>query len=1104
MTITSRLQPPRFNDIRPIDADEVLYSGSDDDYYDSPTERRRQYEIQKQRFLQGRSLTIISAQLRGPFTKQSGWKNPWLGKSKDINATNHAATDPTAKSSPLNRLNSAVGCVSGSPSKNNAHESNGGGVAVASHKLDSLMRSGSYHRLSSISSNSYGATVNLYMDGAAWNRVQAWRIDVATKAELVEELQATVTPGAKPLAQTISRSKRPASSELLRNALAKKRRFSGRGQSVGYPTSTAGQNHSPTTEHREGSDTIFSTPAIQPLKRRRASSNYLSEAALDSSVAGQTSVSRAGQKTASPAGDFVVENGYSTPTRVAIARAEVVNIPSTPGQPSGIVPRASGSGRSPLRPNSMKINAMINIEGLTQDSGKSHVLQEAIPLDPSVKVNEAQEESAIDFCSQADRSFQYRSKASKANKRHDMIEARQKASQPSFPSEIDLEDSGSKPVEVPNKASKATYHHNALTQQDRSAPLQEASSSSITTDGTNIMIEEAAEATNLGIDGPTLIPTSSAPSQQQAAPSSTSRSSKGVEAEANMRQEASDYKSCAQLEHKSVAMPNTFFDKRIKTLLRGAPIKVGLSQGVLPLQIPEDDARTSKQNSKDSMVAVLPPTSLPQLGSRVDPGGEVNSDEQPSSQDQGTSIKPSTSPECRAFLPSPRHQSPWTKKPIHITCPTPSPQLQLPSQQAHTTEPVRSGVDETTRDCNPVATSVQQSPWTKDNFLPTTGIGAVMPSVLVSNCATEVIQDTEAVELTTIRNPWVSDERPGEKIYSSGSGAPLPTSPQRLRHDSGVASSPISTKQSPLPPKAATMTGDGTTTKQVLPSTPTQQSSLPTPDLTSSLKSFRDFMSPSPEPRRWSRPVQSPKAGNDQVSRRKSALSKSWKGAAKRARLRVSFALPGEDARSSPVSNTDPDGTLEGAELPDREATSPSLVRQATIQAPSRRASSPPLELSQSELPAEGTRFSKFFQTQARKGPQVRRGAKYKPLLPSASQQTCGSPEPDAMAEAFIEADRTRREENDGGAYSREPPEEEEREEEHASYAEPMSAQEEEIDDVTAVLDNLGDFLNSFDVDAELEKARREKQQRERPQEMGLGFPSTQDQLEIMGAGVWD
>jgi hypothetical protein len=105
------------------------------------------------------------------------------------------------------------------------------------------------------------------------------------------------------------------------------------------------------------------------------------------------------------------------------------------------------------------------------------------------------------------------------------------------------------------------------------------------------------------------------------------------------------------------------------------------------------------------------------------------------------------------------------------------------------------------------------------------------------------------------------------------------------------------------------------------------------------------------------------------------------------------------------------------------------------------------------------------------------------------------------MAEAFIEADRTLREQDDhieidnGDGHQ---------EEAMTMDSGDQDAEDEEMDDVTAVVQNLGDFLNSFDVDAELALARREERQRQKPQEMGMYFPSTQDQAEILGAGVWD
>ncbi|KAL2116346.1 hypothetical protein VTJ04DRAFT_8513 [Mycothermus thermophilus] len=60
------------------DPDDIIYHGSDDEAYDSPSERRARYEMHARRFLQGQPIVILSASLRGPFDKESGWVNPWI------------------------------------------------------------------------------------------------------------------------------------------------------------------------------------------------------------------------------------------------------------------------------------------------------------------------------------------------------------------------------------------------------------------------------------------------------------------------------------------------------------------------------------------------------------------------------------------------------------------------------------------------------------------------------------------------------------------------------------------------------------------------------------------------------------------------------------------------------------------------------------------------------------------------------------------------------------------------------------------------------------------------------------------------------------------
>ncbi|OAQ88948.1 hypothetical protein VFPFJ_07413 [Purpureocillium lilacinum] len=64
------------------DVDDIYYHGSEDEDYDSPTTRRQRYEAAGQRFLDGSVPFLLSASLQGPFDKESGWTNPWRSKQR--------------------------------------------------------------------------------------------------------------------------------------------------------------------------------------------------------------------------------------------------------------------------------------------------------------------------------------------------------------------------------------------------------------------------------------------------------------------------------------------------------------------------------------------------------------------------------------------------------------------------------------------------------------------------------------------------------------------------------------------------------------------------------------------------------------------------------------------------------------------------------------------------------------------------------------------------------------------------------------------------------------------------------------------------------------
>jgi hypothetical protein len=87
----------------PQTKDDILCPGSDDEAYDSPTERRTRCEAQARRFLDGKPVFLLSASLRGPFDRESGWVNPWRSKSTPASRTKPALRKRSSAQTRSNR-----------------------------------------------------------------------------------------------------------------------------------------------------------------------------------------------------------------------------------------------------------------------------------------------------------------------------------------------------------------------------------------------------------------------------------------------------------------------------------------------------------------------------------------------------------------------------------------------------------------------------------------------------------------------------------------------------------------------------------------------------------------------------------------------------------------------------------------------------------------------------------------------------------------------------------------------------------------------------------------------------------------------------------------
>ncbi|KAK9800970.1 hypothetical protein AB5N19_00979 [Seiridium cardinale] len=248
------------------------------------------------------------------------------------------------------------------------------------------------------------------------------------------------------------------------------------------------------------------------------------------------------------------------------------------------------------------------------------------------------------------------------------------------------------------------------------------------------------------------------------------------------------------------------------------------------------------------------------------------------------------------------------------------------------------------------------------------------------------------------------------------------------------------------------------------PATPLQTDGRQrTPEPNFSIKSFATFNTPSPKRRRISKHLRlsgnrlpstqmlADAANNNPWNSVRSSLRSSVRS---RSHLRVSFALlPGEDSDN---------------DAPER---SPHSTTKTV-------ASPPPLSMLDAEDGDVSDHFHKHFDAVKQKTTNDKINTKFRfesRLLPSESQQKPLSPEVGMMARAFKEADEQHKLRSSSGPdIMMDEPQDEVNDEHEAGPQSPWrnENQGQGTDDVTAVLQNLDDFLNPrWDVEAEMDKA---------------------------------
>ncbi|KAJ4411620.1 hypothetical protein N0V82_008989 [Gnomoniopsis sp. IMI 355080] len=287
--------------------------------------------------------------------------------------------------------------------------------------------------------------------------------------------------------------------------------------------------------------------------------------------------------------------------------------------------------------------------------------------------------------------------------------------------------------------------------------------------------------------------------------------------------------------------------------------------------------------------------------------------------------------------------------------------------------------------------------------------------------------------------------------------------------------------------------------------TPWAGDRLPSPDFSLSLKKFSDFMIPSPSKKRAS--------SDGSILRGLGSASRRLVGTPipSKPKRRVTFApLPGEEQPVPALESRDNEIYVEeDLSYFDSKGNKTASIRITRSQ--TRAASPPPSECDTANadvLPDHDDKFAKHFEAMSKRkmGPP-RRSQR---LLPSESQQTDGSQPIDAMAEAFIQASQTRQKTSELAEAVDDNARLFQSSSEKTNSPMIMDATEQQenidpVDDVSAVLDNIDDFLdNSWGFDTSfnthVEKEAPPKQQAET---VPSRFANVGDPMVAMHANVW-
>ncbi|KXX82558.1 hypothetical protein MMYC01_201216 [Madurella mycetomatis] len=1139
--------------------DDVICPGSDDEAYRSPTDRRMRYEAQAQRFLEGKPIFLLSASLRGPFDRKSGWINPWRSKSASRTKSVRRRRPPASRRATVEQNESS-----------NAPDSSPYNLPTPENKSVLPCNTNTSPR---------------YMDDESFSRVWDWRDRV------LAELQDHASPS-----QSVSQAEQASLDSRLatQHSVAQVASFDGGSKSSPEPLSP-------------GVVGCTATQGIPRISRRevRESSPCPQDRAGRVACSSQALVSASCLNSSGP--PAMAEDFNALNVADLSPHAEKIY-----GQ-SVMSERATSTDKEPLGAQCASTESVPAKEApLVRPPAKrenAEVVETSTPRETLPEATASFVHAKAQASPRADGSFRYR-----RNDRRDIPKPSRPGSKlfdslypaldaDRYPTPSDRPTSNpSEDKEIRGTCQERKISDGVLA--DAVEGLQEVVTAATEVEGRGtpedlpkdtpeIMPcqpmeepdgcvagpgqragdEEDGDGDGEGeaasqIDGPTLVPSRSSsgpghPSISSFGHFSAEKQSQDIISEPAALPRRLLWPKSRRSANNDSALMLALEPEPTPNSTQPEPVELGhgcsVGEGVFDhvdiskaVQAPpKGQALASIQQEQPSIVSE-------NIGEHAESMAEnakesEREDERMLGQgelqagivtesDSRNGAGPETQP--AAPSPGPGIQSPWANG---NAAPLPH---RVPDLN-------KSGGGEIPGDTD---TRAAQSPWTNQaNAVPhTPPITEQLRPPQIGNLDLSFIA-SQTLELAASQSPWARGDSQitarevtarevtvFNPLSSPANSVVLPTATHRIAQSqqSAEREEDIDMCNSQLYPPH--------------PSTPeTKQSGLPTPDFTFPVRSFRDFMTPSPQ-----RPAKKRRLSTDAASHLPStqalinaAISNPWAkpfASKPRRQKRVSWApLPDEAEPGTPEVNI----SITAANSPcsaELSTSSTNVIRTRTLTQTLRAGSPPPSILATSRLPTDANqKFAKHFAAVAnrrwhgsgggvavRKTPGLQKGR----LLPSESQQVCPSPAVDAMAEAFLQADAhhpnegrrascsspssalragdegeagvtavqvqafTGMEIMENGSGNGDDDDDDDKENRERGPMLSLPAEEAEasqlIDDVSAVMENLDDYLGggAWDLDAELAKANASERRREAEcRESGFGRLSG-----LMDTGVWN